>query len=176
MKILRNAALVLLLCALLGGCRAGYRDLPDYRARDFRAEVRMDLGEIPVYAEVLAERAEGAVYATLRGVRLLAPPSLAGIELSCEDGTVMLSRDGIRTAAAGAGAWWETCALLCAEGVLRSVCDTEWEGLPLDYAEITSGDRVVEVYREIETGNPKRLCEGDRSLTVIRFEGVQART
>ena len=176
MKILRNVATWILLCAMLAGCRAGRRNLPDYREGDFRAEVRIDLGELPVYAEVAAERAEGATYAALREVRLLAPPSLAGIVLTCEDGTVMLSRDGIRTAAAGAVAFWEACVLLCAEGALRSVCDTEWEGLALDYAEITSDTRVVEVYRDPETGIPKRLCEGNTSLTVIRFERVQART
>ena len=86
MKIQRGAALVLFLCVLLGGCRAGRRGLPDYRACDFRAEVRMDLGEGTAYAEILADRGEGATHATLREVRLLAPPSLGGIMLSCEDG------------------------------------------------------------------------------------------
>ena len=176
MKIQRGTALVLFLCVLLGGCRAGRRGLPDYRTCDFRAEVRMDLGEGTAYAEILADRGEGATPATLREVRVLAPPSVAGIVLSCEDGTVMLSRDGIHTAAAGAVAFWEACALLCADGSLRSVCDTEWEGLVLDYAEITSDTRTVEIYRDPETGIPKRACEGGVALTVIRFEGIQART
>ena len=176
MKILRNVAVLLLLCTLLSGCRLHGRNLPDYRERDFRAEVRLDFLEVPVYAEVLAERAEGAAYATLRHVRLLSPPSLVGIELFCEGDAVILSRDGIQIATAGAMTWWDACALLCAEGALRSVCNTEWEGLSLDYAEISSGVGVVEVYRDLDTGIPKRICEGERALTVIRFEEVVART
>ncbi len=176
MKILRNMTVLLLLCVLLVGCRPSGRNLPDYRARDFRAEVRLEFGEVDVYAEVLAEREENAAYATLRHVRLLAPPSISGIELTLEGETVILARDGIRTPAAGATVWWDACTLLCAEGTLRSVCDTEWEGLSLDYAEIRSGARMVELYREPETGIPKRIVDGETELTVIRFEGVQART
>ena len=175
MKILRNAVVWLWVCVALVGCRSRGANLPDYRVCDFRAEVRVELGEEPFYAEVLAEQDEGEAYAVLRHVRLLAPPALAGIELTVEEGAVVLARDGICEASAGAEAWWNACSLLCAEGVIRSVCEREWEGLPLDYAEISSGERVMGVYRDARTGIPKRICLDETVLTVIRWEETRAR-
>ncbi len=174
MKILRNMALVLLLLTLLVGCRPCGRLTADYRESPFRAEIRFERGGVTVYAEAETTRTDGVL--TLSSLRLLAPPSLAGIELVREGESLILLRDGLRTSSVGAGEWWETASLLCAAGKLCYVCDTEWEGLSLEYAEITEGDCVYEVLREAETGIPKRISSGERSLTVIRFEGVQART
>lgn len=173
MKIIRCVAIVLVLMAVLGGCHPTGRATDDYRRRAFRAEVRFTSGEVTVYAEVETEQEGEGV--SLSRARLLAPPSLAGIELVRKEGELLLLRDGLEMHTAGAQGWWDTLSLLCASGTLRYICDTELAGLSLEYAEITDGTRTVEVLRERETGIPKRITEGDRSLTVIRFEPIEAR-
>jgi len=173
MKILRIAVAVLVVALLLVGCRPTGRAAADYRERPFRAEVRWERGGVTVYAEAETVMENGALM--LSYVRLLAPPSLAGIEMRMENGALVLLRDGIRMTATGAKAWWETVSLLCASGSLTYVCDTEWAGLSLEYAEISDGEAVVEVLREPTTGVPKRITQGEISLTVIRFEPIVAR-
>ena len=137
----------------------------------FRAEIRFASEGVTVYAEVETALVDGTPVPSR--VRLLAPPSLAGIELSREDGEIVLIRDDIRTPSVGAQRWWEMAALLCVSGKLRYVCDVEWAGLSLEYAESDAGH---EVYREAVTGIPKRICMGERELTVIRFVRTPARS
>ena len=173
MKILRNFILLLMVAAMLVGCRATGRGTPDYRTEPFRAEIRWDCEGVTVYAEIETMLADGVL--SLYSLRLLSPPTLAGIELICENGKLVLAREGIRMTAVGAAGWWKSASLLCNAGELRYVCDTEWEGLALEYAEITDGTRVTEVLREPNTGIPKRLAEGENALTVIRFEPITVR-
>lgn len=173
MKILRISVIFLMLTVLLVGCRGAGPATPDYRASPFRAEVRWESGGISTYAELETAWENGAL--VLSSVRLLAPPSLEGITLRCENGEIVLVRDGLDMTAAGAARWWETASLVCAAGTLSYVCDTEWQGLALEYAEIADGEGVVEVLRERTTGTPVRIACGERVLTVIRFEAIGAR-
>ena len=87
----------------------------------------------------------------------------------------MMARDGVRMSAAGGEDWWEIASLLVAEGEMRYVCLTDWEGLSLEYAEIRNGTRTIEVLREPKTGVLRRLADGEVVLTVIRFESIEAR-
>ena len=173
MKILRTVLGILLLLSMLGGCRPMRRMEADYRTHAFRAEIRFSAGEVTVYAEMETVLQDGVLVPS--SVRLLAPPSLAGIVLERQGEELLLLRDGIRTPCAGAVAWWETASLLCASGAMHYVCDTELEGLPLAYAEIGEGTDAYGVYCERETGIPKKITKGERALTVIRFERLEAR-
>lgn len=173
MKILRIAVTLLVMMAMLVGCRPTGRATVDYRERPFRAEVKWERGGVTVYAEAETAMDNGMV--GLSSLRLLAPPSVEGIEVVRENGELILMRDGLRISSVGATDWWETASLLCATGSMKYVCKTEWEGLSLEYAEITDGTSVIEILREPETGIPKRITYGDCALTVIRFESFEAR-
>ena len=173
MKILRFFTGLLIFLPILAGCRSVGVATPDYRERAFRAEVRICQQGMTVYAEVEAERVGEEI--ALSHVRLLFPPSVAGIEIFYEADAPILVRDGLRMPSYGAEGWWEVASLLCAEGTMRYVCNTEFEGLALEYAEIDDGERTVSVFREKGTGIPKRVTDGTRELTVIRFEPIEAR-
>lgn len=173
MKILRNILALGMSLLLLVGCRPTGHRTADYRETPFRAEIRFEAGGVAVYAEVETALADGVLHS--ERVRLLAPPSLAGITLEREGETIVLVRDGMRIPCPGAAHWWEMASLLCAEGTLHYVCEAELEGLSLDYAEILDGERVYEIYRERETGIPKRIATGEHEVTVIRFERIEAR-
>lgn len=173
MKILRNFLLLLTVATLLVGCRGTGKGTPDYRMEPFCAEVRWERDGVTVCAETETAWEDGVL--TLSSLRLLSPPSLSGIEVTRANGKLVLVREGICMTASGAEEWWETASLLCAVGEMHYVCDTEWEGLSLEYAEIGDGTRVVEVLREPNTGIPKRIAEGALALTVIRFEPITER-
>ena len=101
------------------------------------------------------------------------PPLLSGMRVFEKDGELCVSRDGIQMACVGATEWWSAVSVLCAEGELRGVCDTELSGLSVQYAELKHGEEVYEVYRLFETGEPKRIVWGEHELTVIRFEAIE---
>ena len=173
MKILRMLGALLVVTGMLVGCRANGNATADYRERPFRAEVRWEREGGYGCADLETAIENGLL--VLSHVRLLAPPSLEGIVLSRKDGKTVLERDGMSVSSAGADGFWSCAALICAEGRMRYVCDTDWEGLSFEYAEIVAGERVIEILREPNTGIPKRMSEGDVSLTVIRFEPIEAR-
>lgn len=174
MKILRNVIGVLLLMTLLCGCQPMRRTLPDYRERAFRAEIRFAVEGVIVCAEVETTLADGVLMPSR--MRLLTPPSLSGIALLREGEEVILCSDGLRTPCVGAERWWEMAELLCASGKLCYVCDTELEGLPLAYAEIGGGAEVYGIWCDGKSGIPKKITHGDRALTVLRMESIEART
>lgn len=167
MKIL-GVVLCACLCLSLGGC-VGVRALPDYRDTDFCATVRFESEGVTVYAEIEAVCAEVGGRATLRRVTLSEPSALSGAILEALEGRIAMRVEGVTAISAGAEAIWQTCRMVCAEGTLREVCDTELGDTRVRYSEIGEGDARVGVWRDIQTGLPIRFEQGARQVTVIRF-------
>lgn len=175
-RIFRLLLVVSLAMGLLAGCRHLERNLPDYRARPFRAEVRWSMGGVTMCAEVVTEFASENGRLAVSEILFSEPPSLAGIRVWKKDGVLSISRDGVEIPCEAANEWYSAVSVLCAEGELRGVCETELSGLSVQYAEIKDGETVYEVYRLSHTGEPKRIVCGENELTVIRFEAIEEET
>lgn len=162
-------SLCVMVCLLLSACSCmPLRPLSDHRERGFLATVRWESEGVTVCAELDAECQEGE-RARLCRVTLSMPPALAGAILEeCEDGVAM-TVEGVRIVSAGAEKIWESCSLLVLDGVMREVCDTEWQGIAVRYSEIGEGENVCGLFRERKTGVPLRLERGERVMVVERF-------
>ena len=161
--------LCLCLCLCMSMCLCGCTPaLPDHRERSFCATVSFENEGTRVCAEVEGLAEDGG-RARLVRVTLSAPSALAGAILTEREDGPILSLEGIETPAVGLSSIWQRCALLCAEGGMREVCDTEWEGRSVRYAEIGEGQGRVCLWRDPETGIPLRVAQGEHVLTVERF-------
>ena len=163
-------ALLLLSLILFPSC-AAKRSLPDYRAAAFSVELRWETEGQTVYAH--AEYEAPSPDGTVRNFRLrfTAPESMKGMTLTRKGEHITLERDGLLCDGSKCSALLSVADLLITEGTIKSLGNTEWNGLTLRYAEIrdTEGE-VISLLLDPESGSPKQAVRKDTTLTVLRFE------
>ncbi len=158
--------LPLIIAALLSGC-GGKSALPDYRNDAFSAVVEWKAGALSIKARV-----ESDGQGTLR-IELTEPKELSGMILLAEGERRRVSCGDAEMEATGLETLFETVGLLLPAGERRVVCETEWEGERVMYAEI-EGEKRVELYLDPESGVPIGVVCGERVLRVRAFESVSS--
>lgn len=152
----------LILAAVLSGCD-GKNSIPDYRDTPFSATVEWMAGELLIVAQVEAD-----LQGSLK-IELIEPEELSGIRLLSEGERRRILCGETELNGESMAPLFETVGLLLPVGERRVICETEWEGERVMYAEI-EGVKRVELYLKPDSGVPVGLVCGDRALRVRSFE------
>lgn len=145
----------------------------DYRTEPFWATVAWTVGELTVSAELTAE--PSAVSGGTLRMELTSPDTLDGIVLTRAEGVWQVSCGEIVTEGSLWGELTAYAELAVPEGEVIPVCETTLRGESLLYAEIVhkteeGEERVYELYVEAESGVPREIRSGERSLEILCFE------
>lgn len=163
-RLKREWAIAPLLVALwvaLFGCGARLPD--DYRDRPFTALVFWQTNGTAVTARF---ETDGTGKTEMV---LTSPEGLAGVTLTAE-GEKRTLRCGHAVLEGGyAQPLFDVMALMLPVGERRAVCEAEWGGERVWYAEIT-GDVPTELYLSRERGVPVALRRGEICLEILEFE------
>jgi hypothetical protein len=154
-------------------CCGRSSSLPDYRGTSFSAELRWESEGQTVSA--IAEYGPPTEGEAPRELSLFftSPDALKDARLVRRGERVTFTLHGLTVDGASFDSLLSVAELLLTEGVIESVCDTEWEGLSLRYAEIkTSDGRLLSLWLDPSDGAPKRLQCGNVDLTVLHFSRI----
>ncbi len=152
---------VLILGGLLGGC-GGKNTLPDYRDYAFRARVSWNVGELGMEAVAVSD-----LQGSLR-IELTEPKELSGLVLLLEGERRSVLCADTEVDGAGMAPLFETVELLLPVGERDVICQTEWEGESVMYAE--TEEKGVELYLDPHSGAPVGVVRGDTTVRVLSFE------
>ena len=174
--LLRVVQTVLSLVLVLSCVSCGRARLPaDYRMAAFDARVSWTVEGLSVLAVLRADApVEGA-----RGIRMemISPQTLSGVVLTRQEGQWRVACGELETDASLLRELTAFAELLLPMGEITPVCETEWQGETVLYAEIVhnteEGEKCVyELYLDLETGEPRSIRQGERALEIRSFQAL----
>ena len=147
--------------------------MPDYRSTAFRAEIRYEMHEMVITAEIHAGNIVSNV-GVKRDVELnfTSPPELAGLCVRRVGGEVNMIRGETVVPITDIDSALPSLAavdLMTCDGELCEIEKTEENGIPMYRARIVGKNGNIELLCDGE-GVPKRISDGKLLVTVIRFE------
>ncbi len=170
MRILKIVLGIMLLAGILCGCDGRSTAIPDFREKDFRAEIRWSRDGMILCANltVTSEKSEENSRQKLR-LEFLSPDSLSGLCVEETNGEIILSRNQMQISLPGAEGFLSVARLLTASGERTDKGDIERNGIMFRRMEIRNGSEVYEYELEKDTGIPKKISGDGTEAEIIRF-------